>query len=135
MAAIEYDFNITQGSSFKLTFIYKDKDGNPIDMTNWCARIIWTTNLNDIYIFSTENTNYSEYKFTLDGINGKTTLLIPACVTNEYNFSSARYDLEFQTDENVYPEGGKYTFKVLYGRAKIIKRYSKADICLECSFS
>lgn len=131
MPAIQNDFNIIQGTSFKLSFIYKDKDSLPIDMTGWCARIIWTTNLNDIYIFTTQNTNYNQYKFILDEVNGKTTLLIPACVTNAYTFTSAKYDLEFQTNQDLYTGGGNYTFKVFYGTINILKRHSKTNICLE----
>lgn len=130
MPAIQHDFNIIQGTSFKLSFLYKDKDNLPINMSSWCARIIWTTNLNDTYVFSTQNTNYSQYKFILDGTNGKTTLLIPACVTNNYTFASAKYDLEFQTNQDLYTNGGNYTFKIFYGTINIIKRHSKTNTCL-----
>lgn len=38
MAASKYDFSIEQGTSFRLAITYKDKDKNPIDITNYCAR-------------------------------------------------------------------------------------------------
>ena len=55
MAASKYDFSIEQGSSFKLSLVYKDDNNNPIDLTNWCARLIWKTNTNITQTFSTEN--------------------------------------------------------------------------------
>ena len=44
MAASKYDFAIEQGSSFKLSIIYKDANGIAIDLTNYCARLVWKTN-------------------------------------------------------------------------------------------
>lgn len=44
MAASKYDFSIEQGTSFKLSLRYKDAAGVPIDLTGWCARLIWKTN-------------------------------------------------------------------------------------------
>jgi len=43
MAAGKYDFSIEQGSSFRIDFIYKDSNKNPVDLTNWCAQLIWKT--------------------------------------------------------------------------------------------
>ena len=52
MAAGKYDFFIEQGSSFQTSFVYKDKNKNPVDLTNWCARLVWKTNdvsTNNVY--------------------------------------------------------------------------------------
>lgn len=52
MAAGKYDFFIEQGSSFQTNFVYKDKNKNAVDLTNWCARLVWKTNdvsTNNIY--------------------------------------------------------------------------------------
>mgnify|MGYP006294620247 CR=1 FL=1 len=133
MAASKYDFAIEQGTSFKISLIYKDGNGNPVDLTDWCARIIWKTNTNNIQSFSSENTNYSLYKFTIDGINGKLTLMIPASVTNNYSFNTAKYDLELQSPDDLYNGGGKYTLKLLFGTVSIIKRFSQSSTQLECS--
>jgi hypothetical protein len=40
MAATKYNFSIEQGTSFRLSLTYKDKDKNPINITNYCARLI-----------------------------------------------------------------------------------------------
>ena len=34
MSAVLYDFNIEQGTSFRLAIVYKDKQGKIVDITN-----------------------------------------------------------------------------------------------------
>jgi hypothetical protein len=133
MPAAEYDFPIEQGSSFKLALVYKDDSGSPINISGWCARLIWKTNTNITQVFTTENIDYSVYKFTLDGANGKLTLLFPANTTNDFAFTNAKYDLELQSDDNFYAEGGKYVIRILYGTVTILKRKSKTDTLLDCT--
>ena len=70
MSAAQYDFSIEQGSSFRLSLVYKDSNGAAIDITNWCARFIWKTNSNLTQIYSSGNADVSTYKFTIDGPNG-----------------------------------------------------------------
>lgn len=132
MAASKYDFSIEQGTSFKLSLIYKDSEKNVIDLTNWCARIVWKTNTNITQVFTSDNTDYSVYKFTVDGVSGKLTLLLPASTTNTFNFKSAKYDLELRSPDDLYSGGGKYTTRVLFGVITIVSRFSQASSNLEC---
>jgi hypothetical protein len=132
MAASKYDFSIEQGSSFKLSLVYKDDSGNPVNLTNWCARLTWKTNTNITQTFSTENIDYSVYKFIIEPLIGKLTLLIPASTTNTLVFNTAKYDLELQSDDDLYVGGGKYIIRLLYGNINIIKRFSQATSLLEC---
>jgi hypothetical protein len=133
MAASKYDFPIEQGSSFRLAIVYKDKDNVIVDITNWCARLIWKTNNNTTQIFTTENNDPTLYDFSIDGPNGKITLLLPASITNNFNFNIAKYDLELLSDDELYSGGGKQTSRILYGTVTITKRYSQSSILLECS--
>lgn len=71
MAATKYDFNIEQGTSFRLSLVYKDDSGNPIDLTNWCARVTWTTDKNITQTFLSTNTDLTLYKFTIEPLLGK----------------------------------------------------------------
>jgi hypothetical protein len=132
MAASKYDFAIEQGTSFKISLVYKDSNGNPINLTNWCARLIWKTNTNTSQTFSSQNIDYSLYKFTIDGVNGKLTLMIPASVTNTYTFSMAKYDLELQSPDDLYASGGKYTIRLLFGTISFVKRFSQSSTQLVC---
>jgi hypothetical protein len=128
-----YDFTIEQGSSFKMSMTYKDAEGNPNDLTGWCARIIWTTNLNQVQVFSTQNVDYSVYKFVIEPADGKLIFMLPSSTTNNFNFKTARYDLELQSPDLLYAEGGNYTTKILFGTITIAKRYSKSNTELDCN--
>lgn len=132
MPATQYDFNIEQGSSFKMSLIYKDKDRNIVDLTDWCARLIMKTNTDKTIIFDTSNLDYSVYKFSIDGANGKITLLIPAETTNNWAFRKARYDLELQSPDDLYSGGGKYTSRILFGNININKRFSLSSSGMSC---
>jgi hypothetical protein len=132
MAASKYDFKIEQGSSFKFSLIYKDADNNPVDLTDWCARLTWKTNTGTTQIFSTENLDYTLYKFTIDPLNGKITFLLPASTTNNFNFTTSKYDLELSSPDDLYSGGGKYTVRILYGTILIVKRFSQSNNTLEC---
>lgn len=133
MAASKYDFAIEQGTSFKISLIYKDANGNPVNLTNWCARLTWKTNTNLIQVFSSENTDHGVYKFVIDPIVGKLTLMIPSVTTNHFNFNSAKYDLELQSPDDLYSGGGKYTTRLLFGTVSIVKRFSQSSSQLECN--
>lgn len=131
MAASKYDFSIEQGSSFKMSMIFKNNDGSLMSLSGWSARLIWKTNTNKVNIFTTDNLDYSVYKFTLDVSSSSMVLSIPADTTSSFNFSSAKYDLELTSPDQLYvPEGGNYTFRALYGVVSIVKRFSKLDCIL-----
>lgn len=132
MAATKYDFSIEQGSSFKLSLVYKDSNNNAIDLTNWCARLTWKTNSGTVQTFTTENIDYSLYKFTIEPAIGKLILLIPAATTNTFTFYSAKYDLELQSDDDLYIGGGKSIIRLIYGNITIVKRFSQSNTVLEC---
>lgn len=132
MAASKYDFSIEQGTSFKLSLIYKDSERNPINLTNWCARLVWKTNTNSTQVFSSDNTDHSVYKFDIDDLNGKLTLMFPAGTTNSFNFTTAKYDLELRSPDDLYSGGGKYTTRILFGTINIVKRFSQNNTNLEC---
>lgn len=131
MAAAEYNFTIEQGSSFTISFTYKDSTNTVVNISNWCARIIMTTSDNQTITYSSGTTS-SDYKMTLDGPNGQITLLLPALTTNNFTFKTAKYDLELESDDVLYSGGGNYTNRILYGTITIIKRSSHNSTVLEC---
>jgi hypothetical protein len=132
MPASKYDFSIEQGTSFKLALIYKDSNQVPINITNWCARLVWTTEDEVTQIFSTTNTDYSIYKFQITGSQGKLLLQIPANTTNSFTFSKAKYDLELESPQDMYTGGGKEIIRLIFGTVKIITRFSDNDTLLDC---
>jgi hypothetical protein len=132
MPASKYDFSIEQGTSFKLSLIYKDSNKIPIDITNWCARLIWTTDTDAIQIFTTNNTDYSIYKFDIIGAEGKLLLQISANTTNQFTFDKAKYDLELESPQEMYPGGGKEIVRLVFGTIKITHRFSENNTLLDC---
>jgi hypothetical protein len=132
MPASKYDFSIEQGTSFKLALTYKDSNQIPINITNWCARLVWTTEDEVTQIFSTTNTDYSVYKFQITGSQGKLLLQIPANTTNSFNFSKAKYDLELESPQDMYAGGGKEIIRLIFGTVKIVTRFSENDTLLDC---
>lgn len=138
MAASKYDFAMEQGSSFKLSIVYKDSSGTPINLTNYCARLTWKTDTGVIQIFSSDNTtDQALYKFIIDDAEGKLTFMIPSHATNQFNFSIAKYDFELQSNDSFYGDGsvnqgGKHTTRILFGTINLVKRYSQSSSNLEC---
>lgn len=132
MAAAKYDFAIEQGTSFRLSLIYKNSEGIPVDLTGWCARLIWKTNNTSTQIFSSNNNDHNIYRFEIDEANGKLTLLFPSTTTNSFNFNTAKYDLELQSPDDLYEGGGKYTTRIVYGIVTIVKRFSQVSSNIDC---
>jgi hypothetical protein len=133
MPATKYDFSIEQGTSFRLAITYKDSSKNPIDITDYCARLVWITNTGQTQVFSTENTDFSLYKFTVGGVNGQIILMLPASITNTFDFNLAKYDLELRSDTDLYVGGGKEISRLLYGNITLVKRNSKVTSEIDCS--
>lgn len=133
MAAAKYDFAIEQGTSFRLSLVYKDAQGTPMNLAGWCARLTWKTNNTTTQVFSSNNNDYSTYKFEIDEPNGKLTLLLPSTTTNGFNFNTAKYDLELQSPDDLYSGGGKYTTRILYGTITIAKRFSQTSSNMNCN--
>lgn len=132
MPAAKYDFNIEQGSSFKLSLVYKNNDNSIKDLTGWCARLTWITDEGVTQTFSSKNLDYSLYKFSVLGSEGKLLLQMPASLTNNFTFESAKYDLEIESPNEMYTGGGNEIIRILYGTVKILQRYSENDTLLEC---
>jgi hypothetical protein len=132
MSASKYDFSIEQGSSFQMSLVHKDDSGNPINIAGWCGRLVLKAGSNTVYTFVTNNTNYSEYRFTIDAAAGKLTLMLPALTTNSFNFNQGKYDLELQMPEALYIGGGQKIIRVLYGTITMIKRFSQTSDQLSC---
>ena len=132
MPASKYDFSIEQGSSFKLSLIYMDSSDVAINITGWCGRLIWTTDEGIVQVYSTTNVDYTLYKFTLTGAEGKLLLQLPASKTNLFSFTTAKYDLELESPTEMYTSGGKEIIRLIYGTVKIIHRYSENDTLLGC---
>jgi len=120
MPAANYNFVIEQGSAFKITFLYTDETGNPVDIRDYCVLMQWLTNFGTSYTFSNRYTG-DEYDFQANS-DGTIVLQIPARITNTYTFDSFVYDLDLQEPREQYPGGGLTTYRLSTGNVGIVKR-------------
>lgn len=139
MAAADYSFSIEKGTAFVMAFEYRDDSNLPIDITNWCARIRWiedtideTTQSPRIRTFIT-NTSNEIYQFYIEPLLGKIVLKIPASITAQYNFGTARYDFELQEPNDLYSGGGRKVFRILQGTISLISRNVPGDEAFTCN--
>lgn len=133
MPAAEYNFSIEKGTAFVISFEYQDSGNNPVNLTNWCARLRWKDNNDNIKTFTT-NTRNADYEFTIDPIIGKILFKIPASKTAQYDFTSASYDLELQEPNDLYDGGGKKVFRILQGFITTIERNVADTDVFSCNF-
>lgn len=134
MPAATYDFQIEKGTSFYISFDYKDDASTPINLTNWCARLRWVENDGTTTRSYTTNTTNSEYQFTIDPLIGRIIFRLPAVSTAAFNFTSANYDLELQEPNDLYDGGGKKVFRLLQGIITLITRNVPDDSAFECTY-
>lgn len=133
MPAADYSFTIEKGTAFVISFEYKDDNNNAINLTNWCARLRWKDNNNNIKTFVT-NTSNNEYEFVIQPLVGKLILRIPASQTAALAFSSAAYDLELQEPNDLYSGGGKKVFRILQGNINTVDRNVPDTEAFSCTF-
>jgi hypothetical protein len=100
MSAGQYNFIIEQGSTFQRTLIYKDENGDPVDLTPYDARMMIKAAKADTEAILSLS-NETEGGLTLGGAAGTIAILISAEDTEDLDFDSAYYDLEIETDEVV----------------------------------
>lgn len=134
MSAATYSFNIEKGTSFVISFEYKDDQNNAINLTNWCARLRWIEDQPADPVVRTfiSDTRNSEYEFVIDPIPGRVTLKIPAAQTLLFNFNSARYDFELQEPNDLYSGGGKKVFRILQGVVNLVARNVPDTDAFQC---
>jgi hypothetical protein len=113
--SVTHNFNIEQGSDFKITFIYQDIDGNPIDISGGNVGFRYRGNT------ETTVTKYlrSTSEYVRNGNAGEIIIEFPAEVTRLFTFDNAIYDLDFQPTN--IDEEQKNT-RIAAGTISIIKK-------------
>lgn len=91
MPAANYDILIEQGATYTQEFVWKDSDGDPINLSGYSARMKIRQLKTDIAIVSLT----SGSGITL-GSGGSITVSIPANETELLPTCKARYDLEVE---------------------------------------
>jgi hypothetical protein len=89
MPAANYDILIEQGATYTQEFIWKDSDGDPVDLAGYTARMkIRQLKTDNVIVSLTSGSG-----ITL-GNDGSITVYISAAATELLPLCKARYDLE-----------------------------------------
>lgn len=129
MAAGKYSFSIEQGSTVNFELAYKDSNENPIDLTDYQARmqIRPSKGSNTVYLTLSSSREDDGTGLNLSGssnINPPTSgtigVYISANSSSQLDFDQAVYDLEIVTG-SVYPT----VTRLLEGNIKLVKEVTE----------
>ena len=97
--ASEVNFTLDQGATFTQTLIYKDSEGELVDLTGYTARSKARASLeSNVVIWNLTNGN----GITLGGATGEITLTLSAATTADYEPGAVYvYDLEIVNGSTV----------------------------------
>lgn len=114
--AAYYDILIEQGATFLKTFIWKDSEEEPVDITGYTARMQIRRKKSSTsaeYSATTENGG-----ITLGDTAGTVVVTIPATDTAEFEFTKGVYDIEL-----VDPQGG--VTRLIEGGVEVSKEVTR----------
>jgi hypothetical protein len=122
MAAGKYNLTIEQGTTIDLTLLYKDSGSNPIDLTDYSAKMQIKSAYADknprTFLTLSSSLNADNTGLTLGGASGSINIYISAASSSAINFDSAIYDLEITS-----PTG--FVTRILEGNAKLNREVTR----------
>ena len=132
MSAGKYSFTIEQGSTVDFRIEYKDSDSNPIDLTNYQARMqIRSTKESTSLIcnlsssLDVDGTGLSltpaSASLILPKTSGSIGIYISAASSSLFSFSEAVYDLEIVSGSGA----GQSVTRILEGKIKLSKEVTR----------
>jgi hypothetical protein len=99
MKPAAYDIEIIQGQTFDCPVVWKDGDGEPIDLTGYSARMqIRRSKASPDVLFELTTGNG---RIAIDGPAGKATLTITAEESAAFTWRRGVYDLELVAADSV----------------------------------
>jgi len=122
MAAGKYSFIIEQGSTYQSELVYKDSAGEPIDLTDYSARmqIRPSPGSTTLYLTLSSSLGPDGSGLNLNGLNGSTPktsgsigIIISAYSSSLLTFDQAVYDLELYS--------GSFVTRIIEGRVQLSK--------------
>ena len=120
MSAAKYTIIVKQGSTFQLGIVYRDSNGDPIDLTGYDARMQVRKGYADfddnIYADLT-TTEASGSSLTITPPSGSIDILIGSEITEQFNFDDGLYDLEVVT--------GSFVDRILEGKVKVHREVTR----------
>ena len=125
MAPAIIDLIIYQGATYWKEWAWLDGSGNPIDLTNYTARMQIRNKLADttylLEILSTGPVSQKLYiggKVEGDPTNGKYGIWLAASVTEAITWTSGVYDLELEASDG-------YVRRIQSGKVKVSKEVTR----------
>ena len=123
MAAGKYSFIIEQGATTDFEIVWRDGDGNRVNLADYHARMQIRSNYGSdgtLYASLTSSLDSDGTGLNLSGSNGTNPLssgsigvFISAASSSAFNFSEAKYDLEVVS--------GSYVTRLIEGKVKLNK--------------
>ena len=115
MNKLIFDICIKQGATYKLSLEYKDKYGQPINLTG-CT---YAMEVRDTY-GGKLLADFTPYISSPDPVNGLINVEVPAEITDTYSFDKARHDLVV-----IYSDGT--VERIIEGRAFLNQAVTEID--------
>jgi len=94
-----YDIRIDQGATFQKLILWKDADGNPVDLTGFTARMQIRRRVHSDEVLAEATTENGYIVFGDD--QGTIEISIPASVTEGFDFKRGVYDLELESSGGI----------------------------------
>jgi hypothetical protein len=121
MAAGKYSLLIEQGSTLNLSLAYKDSGSNPINLTNYSAKMqvknTYADSATTTYFTLSSSLDSDGTGITLGGVSGTIGIFISAVSTSAANFDTAYYDLEITS--------GSIVTRLIEGTVKLSKEVTR----------
>ena len=132
MSAGKYSFTIEQGSTVDFRIEYKDSNSNPIDLTNYQARMqIRSTKESTSLICNLSSSldadgtglvmTPTSASLVLPKTSGSIGIYISAASSSLFTFSEAVYDLEIVSGSGA----GQAVTRILEGKVKLSKEVTR----------
>ena len=123
MAAGKYTFFIEQGATTDFELVWKDNNGDPVDLSSYSARMQIRTDYGGSLICSLSSSLDTDGTgLNLSGSNGTTPLasgsigiFISAASSSAFTFGEAKYDLELEHTST------RYVTRLIEGKVKLSK--------------
>jgi hypothetical protein len=98
MPAATYDFTIEQGATLIKPIVWKDSDGDPVDLTGYSARMQMRRNYSTPVLLQLTT---GAGNLVITPSTGTVTMVFDAALTESITWLRAKYDLELESSVGV----------------------------------
>lgn len=123
MAAGKYSFIIEQGSTTNFSIVYKDSNGNAIDLQNYNAKMQIRPYVGSpdviVTLSSSLNADGTGLNMT-NAVSGTIGIYIASCTSSQFTFNEAVYDLDIISGSDC-----PIVNRILEGKVKLSKEVTE----------